>query len=273
LKLKIKEVEVKDIVVKSNLPKAPYVANPYTGCHFGCVYCYADFMRKWSGHSEEWGQFVDVKINSPSLAENQNHGGKDVLFSSVTDPYQPLESRYKLTRQILDVLSHQVPQPEIGILTKSVLVVRDVEILKRFRRCTVGFSFSTLDDRVRKILEPVTPPIKNRVEAVKRIHDEGVRTYVFISPIMPYLTAIEEMVSVFKPYADYFMFENLNVRPNLWKRIRPALGRIDATLIPRYEEIYFTETGTISFWEPIRQEIYRICEREKLEPKLFFHHA
>jgi len=273
MKLAIKEITVKEIVVKSNLPKAPFVANPYTGCHFGCVYCYADFMRRWSGHKEEWGEFVDVKSNAPDLLERKNHGDKDILFSSVTDAYQPVESRYKLTRRLLEKFSVEDPQPKISILTKSALVSRDVDILAKFKDCTVGFSFSTLDDRVRKLIEPVTPPVIKRIEAVKKISEAGIKMYIFISPIMPYLTNIKEIFKVFRPFTNYFMFENLNVRPNLWKRIKPALNKIDPSLISKYEKIYFTKNGRSEYWEPIRQEIYRICEEGKCTPKLFFHHS
>ena len=275
LKVKITEVRVKNIVVKSNLPKASYVVNPYTGCQYGCVYCYADFMRRWTGHIDEtWGQFVDVKVNAPDLIKENvgDYGDKDILFSSVTDPYQPIEAQYKLTRRLLEKLSKQNPQPTVGILTKSTLVTRDIDILKRFGNCNVGFSFSTLNDEVRRVLEPVTPPTARKINALKVIHDADIETYVFISPIMPFLTDIGSIVVELKPYANLFMFENLNVRPSLWHRIRAALEKIDSNLVPKYEDIYFTRWGKKEFWKPVEQEILDLCARQHLEPQIFFHH-
>ena len=271
--LKIKEVKAREIIVKSKLPKASYVANPYTGCQFGCVYCYADFMRRMTGHGKDtWGEFVDVKSNAPDLAEGVDFSGKDVLFSSVTDAYQPIEGRYKITRQLLERLAAKNPQPDLGILTKSYLITRDIDVLKLFRKCTVGFSFSTLDDNVRRVIEPVTPTIAKRIEAAKAVHDAGIRTYVFMSPIMPYLSDVEQIFRTLRPHADFFMFENLNVRGNLWPRIRKALEKIDPALVPKYEAIYFKEGGMSSFWEPIEKQIREMCRREGMEPQLFFHH-
>lgn len=270
----VTEVKAKGIILKSKLPKAPYVANPYTGCQMGCLYCYAAFMKKWSGHVDDtWGTFVDVKVNAPELVAKQQHGGKDILFSSVTDAYQPLEGKYKITRRVLEQLVDQDPQPSIGILTKSFLVTRDIDLLQRFNKCTVGFSFCTLDDKVRHIIEPITPIISQRVAAVQKIHSAGIRTYVFLSPIMPYLTNIEEIVDTFREHVDFFMFENLNVRGYLWPLLKSGLEKLDPTLIPRYEDIYFGKEGRPSYWNPIEARIRQMTKDQGLHADIFFHHG
>lgn len=271
--LAIREVTANQIVIKSKLPKAPYVINPYTGCHFGCVYCYADFMRRFGGHStERWGEFVDVKMNAADLLVGDVGAGKDILLSSVTDPYQPLEARYKLTRSILERLVALHPQPTIGILTKSALVTRDLDIIRRFADCTVGFSIATLDDRVRRALEPVTPPIEKRLGALRETASAGIRTYAFVSPIMPYLTDISAIVSAVRESAGFLMFENLNVRGSIWGRLRVALEQLDATLIPRYEAIYASKESRRAYWEPVRHDIERLSGDVGLEAKVFFYH-
>ena len=105
--MKIKEIKAKSIIVKSNLPDSDFVINPYTGCGHSCLYCYARFMKRFTNHSEPWGDFVDVKINAPELIpENtEKYRNKTMVIGSVTDSYQPLEKKYKLTRQFLKNLS------------------------------------------------------------------------------------------------------------------------------------------------------------------------
>ena len=104
--MEIKEIKVKSIIVKSGLPGADFVINPYVGCVHACRYCYARFMKRFTGHLEPWGDFVDVKINGPDLIPSRldKYKDKSVIIGSVTDAYQPIENRYKLTRKILEKL-------------------------------------------------------------------------------------------------------------------------------------------------------------------------
>ncbi|MEK6816502.1 MAG: radical SAM protein, partial [Nanoarchaeota archaeon] len=137
---KVKEIKANEIIVKSNLPDADYVINPYVGCTHSCLYCYARFMKRFTGHTEPWGKFIDIKVNAPGLipAETSKYRGKSIFLSSVTDAYQPLERKYQLTRKILWKL---IPmQPDLSILTKSDLVLRDIDLLKQFKGCEVGFT-------------------------------------------------------------------------------------------------------------------------------------
>ena len=152
--MKIREIKTKSIITKSNLPDADLVINPYIGCEYACKYCYADFMRRFSGHgSEDWGSFIDVKINAPDTI-NPKKIKKDslILVGSVTDPYQPLEKKYQLTKRCLEILLES--QPRIEILTKSALILRDISLLQRFKNLRVGISIGILDERLSKQLEP-----------------------------------------------------------------------------------------------------------------------
>lgn len=183
--MKIREIEVKSVLTKSRIPTVPYVVNPYTGCGHGCRYCYATFMRRFTGHAEPWGDFVDIKVNAPEVLDRQlRRARKDVvLLSSVCDPYQPLEKKYKITRRCLEVLlRHGFP---VDILTKSDLVLRDLDLLKQFKRATVGWSITTDDEDIKKIFEPGSPPISARLKAAQIFHDAGIETYAFIGPILP----------------------------------------------------------------------------------------
>ena len=174
--MKVKEIKASSIITKSNLPDADYVINPYIGCTHACIYCYARFMKRFTGHTEEWGEFLDVKINAPDLIPEQTnkYRGKSVFLSSVTDAYLPIERKYQLTRKILKKLV--ALQPNIGILTKSDLVLRDIDLLKQFKNCEVGLTITTSDDNLRKEIEPFTSSIQNRIKALKRLKESGIRT-------------------------------------------------------------------------------------------------
>lgn len=266
--MKIKEIKAKGIVTKSNLPDADYVVNPYIGCQHGCIYCYAEFMKRFTNHHEKWGTFLDVKINAPELVKTKGkYRGKSILFSSVTDPYQPLEAKYKLTRQILEKLVPE--QPIIEILTKSSLVPRDIDILKKFKHVTIGISISTLNEKYSRELEPLASSPKLRLKALKKCKEAGLETYVFLSPIFPYITEIEKIMAKSEPYSDCFLFENLNLRPTNRKKIYGFLKKNKPGLIPKYREIY----KSTDYWDELEKEIRKMCKKHKKEVRIYFHHG
>lgn len=183
--MKVQEVKAKTILVRSRISEEMYCLNPYVGCQHGCRYCYATFMKRYTGHRERWGEFVDVKINSPELLAKEVHRAHrwEITISSVTDPYQPLERRYGLTRQCLQILlEHQLP---VSILTKSSLVLRDMDLLVSFDQCQVGLTITTDQEEIRKLFEPHSSPIPERIRALETLHRHGLRTYAFIGPILP----------------------------------------------------------------------------------------
>jgi DNA repair photolyase len=182
-------VQAKSILVPSRIPGVPYVINPYVGCTFGCSYCYAAFMAKYSGHQEPWGNFVDVKDNAPALLFRElmkSRPGR-VMMSSVTDPYQPVEKKAMATRRCLEVLLEYSlwADVEVSILTRSPLVVRDIDLFRKFRQLEVGLSITTDNDAIRRIFEPKAPPIRVRLKALDTLKAAGVATYAAISPILP----------------------------------------------------------------------------------------
>ena len=179
----LREIHARSILVKSQV--FDYVVNPYVGCQHSCVYCYARFMRRFTGHKEPWGEFVDVKINAPALLKHEidkRQPGR-VWVSGVCDPYQPLESKYGLTRKCLEILV-EYGWP-ITVQTKSPLVLRDIDLLKRGDKIEVGLSVTTADDGIRKVFEPGAPSIKERIEALEELHLAGIRTFAMIAPMLP----------------------------------------------------------------------------------------
>ena len=185
MSLIIREIQAKSILTKSGIPGVDYCINPYVCCSHGCRYCYATFMKRYTGHTEPWGGFVDVKINAPEILQRQLKRARNgrVVISSVTDAYQPIESKYKLTRQCLEALLQcQFP---VDILTKSSLVLRDMDIIKKFKDIAVGITITTNDEEISRIFEPNAPSIMARMRALKTLHDNRIKTYAFIGPALP----------------------------------------------------------------------------------------
>lgn len=165
------------ILTKSGLPGSDRVINPYNGCLFGCMYCYASQIARWKHPDEEWGTYLDVKTNAPELLKKEleklekklktkNFGS--IFFSSVTDPYVGMEAKYRLTRKCLEVLADFGYSGEIAIQTKSPLVARDIDILKKLKKVVVGFTVTSLDDKVSRFLEVKAPPISHRIKTLKK---------------------------------------------------------------------------------------------------------
>ena len=150
----IRDVETKNIMTKSTLPVGGYSVNPYVGCTHGCRYCYASFMKRFTGHTEPWGMFLDVK-HWPEIKNPQKYKGQRVVIGSVTDGYLPQEEQLGNTRKLLEQLKDS--GAEILICTKSDLVVRDIDLLKEMGKVTVSWSINTLDERFKPIW--TRPPI------------------------------------------------------------------------------------------------------------------
>jgi len=207
----VKEIKSKAILSISKVYQ--YVINPYVGCQHGCSYCYARFMKRFTGHHEPWGQFVDVKLNAPDLLKleiTKKKLGK-VWISGVCDPYQPLEAKYKLTRQCLEILAKN--NWPVIVQTKSSLVLRDIDILKKGRDFEVGLSITTANDSIRKLFEPDAPAIKDRVIAIGELHRAGIRTYAMIAPMLP---GVEALAEILAEKVDYVIIDRMNYKHADW---------------------------------------------------------
>ncbi len=179
----VKEVSAKTILSRSKV--SDYTINPYVGCEHNCTYCYARFMKRFTGHREPWGTFVDVKANAHRLLEqevNKKKAGK-VWISGICDPYQPIERKYGLTRKCVEILlRHDWP---VVIQTKSPLVLRDSDLLSSSHKVEVGLTITTADDEIRQIFEPSAPSVAERLRTLDELHSAGIKTYAMIAPLLP----------------------------------------------------------------------------------------
>lgn len=208
----VKEVYAKTILSKSKV--LDYSVNPYVGCEHGCTYCYARFMKMYTGHREEWGEFVDAKVNAPSLLQaelKKKATAGRVWMSGTCDCYQPLEKKYELTKKCLEVLSkHAWP---VTVQTKSSLVYRDVDLLRKINDVEVGVTITTADDAVRRVFEPNSPPIDERIETLMKLRSAGIRTFAMIAPLLPKAEGLPALLS---GRADYVLIDKMNYHYADW---------------------------------------------------------
>jgi DNA repair photolyase len=229
----IREINSKVILSKSKIYE--YAVNPYAGCQHACSYCYARFMKKYSGHKEPWGEYVDVKINAPDLLrkEIQHKKPGGVWISGVCDPYQPLEKKYELTQRCLEILIEA--DWMVTIQTRSPLVTRDTELLKNSSKIEVGMSVTTGDDNVRRLFEPYAPPIKERIKALEELHSAGIKTFAMIAPLLP---EAEGLGTLLAGKVDRVLIDKMNYHYADWVYQKYKLEG-------SWNEDYFSSTG----WE------------------------
>lgn len=177
--------------------------NPYRGCEHGCVYCYARPGHCYLGHSAglDFETKLYAKTNAAAVLERElaarSYVPKTIALGAVTDPYQPIERDYRITREILEVLDRA--NHPVGIVTKSALVVRDIDILQRMASrglVKVALSVTTLDGTVARAMEPRAATPARRIEAIRQLTAAGIPAQVMVAPIIPGLNdhEIEEIL-------------------------------------------------------------------------------
>lgn len=239
--VKIREIFCHSILSPSKIPGCDYTINPYVGCLHGCVWCYARFMKGYTGHdNDQWGSFVDAKINAPEILVKDIRKLKNfpsIFFSSVCDCYQPLEAKYQLTRKCLEILS-ALPFP-ISILTQSKLVTRDIDLFKKFKDIEIGMSFITMDEKASRIFQPLAALPKERIEALKKLHQAGLKTSLHLGPILPVFTNFEEIFKAVSSWVDSVMGETLNTRGENWTSLIKTLSFPYPKLLPEFKKSNF----------------------------------
>ena len=253
-----KEIKVKSVLTKSNLPVADYSVNPYVGCAHACKYCYASFMKRFTNHTEPWGTFVDVK-EWPVIQNPQKYAGQELFIGSVTDAYQPLEATYKRTRALLEQL--QGSGINISIATKSDLVLRDLDLIKTFPNARVSFSVNTLNEDFRKDMDCAVS-IERRLKAMKICYEAGVQTTCFISPIFPGITDPKEIILAAKDRCNLVWLENLNLRGDYKGAILNYIRRKYPQLNNLYQAIYNQNDRT--YWHGLDKELKEFTAQEHL---------
>jgi DNA repair photolyase len=219
--MEIRQVKCKTALSSSTLPGLDYSLNPYRGCQHNCAYCYVPNVLRIDRNT--WGRFVDARINIPLVLSKELRNKKPgvIGISTVTDPYQPIEEKFKLTRYCLEQLIKC--NFRVCIQTKSKLILRDMDLISRLSDAEIMFSIGTLDDDERKKLEPNSSSINDRLYAMKKFSDKGIKTTVFFGPVYPTIKVedLEEIVDTFfENGAKEIMVDKFNLKPGIFENIK-----------------------------------------------------
>lgn len=261
--MEIGEIRCKSILGKSGIGGMDYAVNPYLGCGHACAYCYARFMRRMGHPGEAWGSFVDAKVNAIERLHEEaakKPRGR-VMLSSVTDAYQPAELKYRLTRGCLGVLLENGFR--VDILTKSDLVLRDLDLLRRFDEVEVGFTVTSLDDSVRRAFEPGASPIGVRLDALKTLSDEGIPTYAFLGPMLPHLSDehLEGLLNVLADRVGRLLVDRLNIKCGNMPDIQRVVGANYPDMAPMFESALGAES---LYYKTLRERVSKLCRERSI---------
>lgn len=258
--MKVSVIGCKSALSASRLPGYTYALNPYRGCGHGCAYCYAPYVLR---EQREWGSFVDVKENIP-LVLSKELGRKPrgvVGISTVTDPYQPVERRFELTRRCLEELQRR--DFPVCIQTKSELVLRDIDLLEKFSQAEVGFTVTAADDDAVGRYEPGASTVEERLSALEALADRRIPTWAFLGPIMPGITdragELELLISALKKTGvGYVMVDRLNIKQGMQPNLMNFIRREFPGLEDKYRSL------SAGYFEEVKRDIARLCRERGL---------
>ena len=260
----VKEKEVKDYLTKSKIGE--YAINPYVGCPHKCRYCYALFMKRFTNHKEDWGEFIDIKICNKKI-DTKKIDGKNVFMASVTDCYNLFEAKYKITRNILEQLIGV--NCRLQISTKNKMILRDLDLLKQMKNVSVAMSVNTLDENFRKDMDKASS-IQERLDTLKILNENGIYTILFMSPIFIGITEWKEIIEKTKIYINEYWFEDLNLRGAYKYDMLEYIKEKYPKIYPLYEEIYIKGDRRKLF--AMDNEIRNYCNKNNINYSDYFHH-
>ena len=237
--MEVRLVQCKTATSPSRLPGLDRALNPYRGCGHACSYCYAQDVTRFE-MSRQWGEVVEVKANIVECLKKELAKGLKGMYGigTVTDPYQPLEKQYELTRGCLKLLRNA--NAKVSVLTKSDLILRDLDMLRGWENAEVGLSIGCIDEKISSIVEPGAPSPSHRFEAAARLVHEGVDTYIMAAPVLPDVCDSEQtlkdlVAATAEAGVRRIMWDGFNPKPLATKRLRDALE--DAGIGRRYPQI------------------------------------
>lgn len=180
-------IEPRSILTRASgfMAEYDYTLNPYSGCLFGCTYCYAAFFVRDAELTASWGEWTRAKVNAVEVLKRMRTDlrGRSIYMSSVTDPYQPVERRLRLVRELLEELVHH--QPQLVVQTRGPLVTRDLDLFTQLEAVRVNMTITTDDDEVRRAFEPHCPSNEQRLDAIAEVTAAGVPTTITMTPLLP----------------------------------------------------------------------------------------
>ena len=266
----VREVRCASLLNKSGI--SDYSFNCYTGCSHGCAYCYARFMQRFHPHDEPWGRFVDVKVNAAEVLARQLRRltPGSVFTCSACDGWQPIERRYRLTRECCRLLLEA--GFHLHVLTKNKLVLRDLELFAG-KDVSVGVTITSADPAVAKLWEPGASTVADRVEVVKRAKAAGLKTTMMFGPLLPAISdtpeALRALFELAKEAAvDRIWTDALNPRPLVWSAVQELLAKHRPELVEHYRRILFEEDFRDRYLAGLDQRVCRAAETAGVADRL-----
>lgn len=224
--MNIKYIKCKTGLSKSNLPGLDYSLNPYVGCQHNCAYCYAPNILRIN--RKEWNKIIGVKSNIPNILSKELKKKKNgkIGISTITDPYQPIEKKFKLTRYCLEqIIKYDFP---IHFQTKSNIINRDIDLITKLSDVEIMISIGTFNDTERKILEPYSSSIQDRLETLSVFSEMGIKTSIFFGPIYPTINE-KKLINILEKILDLnvkeIMIDTLHLKTGIWKNIQSELTK------------------------------------------------
>lgn len=260
----VAEKKVNDYLTVSKIGE--FAINPYVGCPHACKYCYASFMKRFSNHPEPWGDFLDVKHCDKEI-NLKKINGRNVFMGTVTDCYNPYEAKYLITRAILKQLKNS--NCYLQIATKNKLILRDLDLLKQMRHLSVAMSINTLDEQFRRDMDKGSS-IQERLDALRILHDNGIYTILFMSPIFIHITDWKSIIETSRAHVNEYWFEDLNLRGSFKSTILQYILNNYPDYYPSYEQIY--QKGIKSEIIEMEKSIRAYCNTNNIVYSDYFHH-
>lgn len=243
----------------SRLPGLKYSLNPYFGCEHGCLYCYSPSVFRNEQVARNWGSFVRAKSNIADVLKKELSGKAKgtVGVSTVTDPYQPIESRLQLTRTCLETLKKH--DFKVSIQTKSSLVLRDIDLISG-PGFEVGVTITTTDPELARKIEPRAAPPDARRQVLENYFEKKVESWIFLGPIIPHLNDhrenLEQIIRIAKATNSRLLFDKLNLRPWVLEKLTPFLAREAPQLL---NDLPMLLSEKSDYWKRKTNEIESLC--------------
>lgn len=262
--MKVAAKETDSYLTKSKIGQ--YAINPYVGCPHACKYCYASFMKRFTGHTEPWGEFLDLKTAKRPI-DTSKIIGMNVFIGTVTDGYNPYEAEYRITRSILEQLAGV--DCYLQIATKNKLILRDIDILKQMKHLSVAVSINTLDDGFRQDMDKASS-IGDRLDTLRTLHENGIYTILFMSPIFIGITDWKGIIEASRRFTNEYWFEDLNLRGSYRTVILQYIQEHYPEYYPLYERIYIKHDMTPL--TEMESDIISYCQDNEIYFSDYFHH-
>jgi DNA repair photolyase len=258
--MKVSVCSDRQILSPCSLKKFDYQIDTYVGCGHYCYYCYALDQAE-----SDWSKeiFIHKNIIEQLSVEIDKISPQNIYMGYYTDPYQPCEAEYCQTRQVLEMFLAK--GFSANILTKSDLVLRDIDILKQMNSASVSVSVAFNNNRTRRLFEADTMDTEKRIEALSQLKEVGVKTGALICPVIPYITDAIQLVDTLEPFADTIWIYGLGIKDpsgQNWLNLQKILRDQFADLIDQIEPAIFSKDH--SYWAQLGKDLAAVKKDREL---------